>query len=97
MKALSRINQLSGRVLTLAAPWPWSREETPNSAEAVAKMVRERWGSRYPWELPTEITRVYDSSAARDALDWEPVWTFERVVQELETGRIESDAFRGLF
>ena len=31
VKGLLRIDELNGRILTLCAPWPWSRENTPKT------------------------------------------------------------------
>ena len=31
VKGLLRIDELNGRILTLCAPWPWSREDTPDT------------------------------------------------------------------
>ena len=60
VKALCRVvaGELNGRVLTLCAPFPFSRQETPSSAITVAEMARKRWGDRFRWPMPDKITRV---------------------------------------
>ena len=84
VKALARVNALRGKTYTLAAQWPFTREETSTDGYEVARMVQKRWGHRYKWKFPSVISRVYDSSAAREALEWTPLWDFERAVALLE-------------
>ena len=88
VKGLLLIEKLNGKVLTLAAPWPWSREETPGVAAEVAQLARERF-SDYRWPLPKTITRVYDSTAARKELEWKPKWCFDRIVDEFDSDNVQ--------
>ena len=94
--------RLNGAVLTLSAPWPWTKEETPlASADAVGAMARARWGDAFAqsagdWQLPSRVTRVYDSRAAMRALDWRPRWTFEAALARLARGD-EATVRDGLF
>ena len=39
LKALARVQVLRGRTLTLAAPWPFPREDTSPDAKEVARLV----------------------------------------------------------
>merc|ERR550525_1307980 len=80
LRALARIRQLQGALLTLAGPWPLGREALggsdavlapgrPTAFEA-ASLLRttyphaEQIFARHGWQLPSAITRIYDCSAA---------------------------------
>jgi UDP-glucose 4-epimerase len=45
--------------------------------------------------LPDRITRIYDSSATCNDLEWKPLWTFETVIEKLSRG--DEDALLGLY
>ena len=96
---------LSGRVLTLAAPWParllgGADVNSTRSAEAVAEAVAEAFGrdalaGTPGWSLPASVDRVYDSSNAVTALGWRPQYTFERVLERLRAG--DEVVLKGLY
>lgn len=90
LRALSRCRDstVRGMVLTLSAPWPWSRAETPTTATDVLKFVhRERpelskLYSELGWSL-LPFGRVYDSSQAMKVLGWHPAVTFDTMLTVL--------------
>lgn len=41
---------------------------------------------RLGYRMFPSLGRVYDNSRARDALGWEPQWSFERILDQLERG-----------
>ena len=96
LRALARIRNVRGLVLTLAAPWPLKRpDDAPGetkktlSAIGAAGALRERFPhaarlfSRHGWSLPDAVTRVYDADAAVLALGWRPRVTFEALLEAM--------------
>jgi len=88
LRALTRAREPSvrGQVLTLSAPFPWTKEETPDTSEDFFKLLlskRPALAKTYAalgWSMPCEITRVYDSSLAVALLDWSPKVTFDSLL-----------------
>ena len=105
LRALARVRRLRGAVLTLAPPWPL--ECVPSGVSFSAADAGAQLRARHPhaerlyawhgWRLPKAITRVYDCTAAVEALDWQPHLTFEAVLRLMEDAsrpddRVDADA-----
>ena len=99
LRALARVRALRGRCLTICAPTPLDALEAKAglSAAAAATRVREKrpvaeaiFAAR-GWRLADVITRVYDPSAAMDALSWRPRVTFDSVLRVLAAGGAEEE------
>ena len=91
LRALARVHSLRGRVLTLAAPWPLIGVDALSATSAVqaaAELHLQRPGAAahfaaHGWALPDMISRVYDSTVAQHALDWQPHVTFDTLLHTL--------------
>lgn len=94
--SLSRKPSPNFLLLTLAAPWPWDRkdQECIGSSVELANWVKIqrpeacRVYQELGWSMPREISRLYDSTLARETLGWNPIWSFDSFVRALE-GREE--------
>ena len=110
VRAALRAPALHGRVLTLSAPWParlsasgWTVDRLRAGARAadVAAGVAEVFGrdafaaAGPGWALPAAVSRVYDASAAMEALDWRPEYTFGKVLERIRRG--DPVALQGLY
>jgi UDP-glucose 4-epimerase len=77
-------------VLTLSAPFPFARADTPTeSAAFLSFLLAQRPGlpdlyTKLGWVLPDDLGRVYDSSLAVELLEWRPHLTFDRLIAVLE-------------
>ncbi|MBL8329443.1 MAG: NAD(P)-dependent oxidoreductase [Rubrivivax sp.] len=86
----------------VSAPTPFTqadRAELRRDAPAVLDRRVPGWRDAYAslgWYLPTDISRVYDSSLAREVLGWEPKHRFDSVLQRAlaRQGDIRSDLAR---
>ena len=82
-------------MLTLCAPTPLVRGLAPRAA---APLVRATWPraeelfARRGWRLADAITRVYDPSAAMDALAWRPRVMFAPVLRALDGDVVDEAA-----
>merc|ERR1711907_635618 len=80
---------LVGCTLTIVAPWPRHREQTPADAFSAAKLLRQKRPDasvvhqELGWTLPASITRVYDCSTACEVLNWKPRLTFDTLIAAL--------------
>ena len=92
LRALTRARDelVSGKVVTLSAPFPFTRAETPTTSTAFLSFLLERRPglsdlySRLGWLLPKDLGRVYDSSLAVELLEWQPAVTFDILVAVLQ-------------
>ena len=92
LRALARAREpaIMGRVLTLSAPFPFARSDTPTASGAFLAFLKEqRPGlsgvyAKESWSLPTDLGRVYDSTLAVQLLDWKPLVTFDTLIAALE-------------
>ena len=99
LRALARVRALRGRCLTICAPTPLDALEAKAglSAAAAATRVREKRPAAEAifaargWRLADVITRIYDPSAAMDALSWRPRVTFDSVLRVLAAGGAEEE------
>merc|ERR1712228_729662 len=96
LRAVVRAQRLRGSLFTLAAPVPWAREQTPSGSADFAKFVSEKLPhmrqifESQGWKPPEAISRVYDSSSTVAALDWQPRWTFAKLVSILEDKDVDN-------
>ena len=75
---------------TAASNRPPPRHST--AAELRARYPRaERLFARHGWLLPERVTRVYDTSAAVEALGWRPRVTFEALLHVMEEAEAEEE------
>jgi nucleoside-diphosphate-sugar epimerase len=86
----ARTEPIKGKVVTLSAPFPFARVDTPTKTAAFADFLLQRrpgladiYGS-LGWSLPTDLGRVYDSSLAMELLQWQPLVDFDKLVEALQ-------------
>jgi nucleoside-diphosphate-sugar epimerase len=100
LRALTRAREpsLKGRVLTLSAPFPFAREDTPTETagflsflQAQRPELSDLYG-KLGWSLPDDLGRVYDSSLAVELLEWRPAVTFDQLVAALAGGEAGEEA-----
>lgn len=92
LRALTRAREpsLKGKVLTLSAPFPFARADTPTESASFSSFLqaqRPELAAAYTkigWSLPSDIGRVYDSSRAVELLEWQSLVTFDKVVAVLQ-------------
>lgn len=76
----------------IAATTPFRREDVERLAKDAPGIIEERCPGLFRafakrgWPLPQTIDRVYDNSAARLALDWDPVHGYEAVLAAADAG-----------
>eukprot|EP00929_Paragymnodinium_shiwhaense_P021022 TRINITY_DN13825_c0_g1_i3.p1 TRINITY_DN13825_c0_g1~~TRINITY_DN13825_c0_g1_i3.p1 ORF type:complete len:343 (-),score=47.06 TRINITY_DN13825_c0_g1_i3:360-1388(-) len=82
--AAAKVASVDKRVFILTPPSPCPKE-TAVTSEHIREAVPNAQSAfdAVNWQLPTFVDRIYDGSAAREALDWQPKWTFEYVVERL--------------
>jgi nucleoside-diphosphate-sugar epimerase len=78
------------RMFIVSGVTPFQREDCGSLKQTPGSVLRERcpeicatFKSR-GWSLPDSIDRVYDSSRAQEALEWNPAFGFEEVVNLLD-------------
>eukprot|EP01050_Picozoa_sp_SAG11_P002054 SAG11_NODE_99_length_16913_cov_41.552813_14_plen_269_part_00 len=86
----ARAKPVQGKVVTLSAPFPFARADTPTTTTAFADFLLQRRPglsdlyASLGWSLPTDFGRVYDSSRAMELLEWQPLVDFEKLVEALQ-------------
>lgn len=82
-----------GRFIATATT-PFTRDDAAELATDAAAVIARRCGpatadvfAAQQWRFPSSIDRVYDNTAAREALDWSPTFTFDRAVDLLAAGQ----------
>lgn len=92
--ALRRAPDLGFARVIATATTPFTRDDARELATDAAAVIARRahpatadvFAAR-GWRLPTTIDRVYDNTAAREALDWHPTFTFDHAVEHLAEGQ----------
>ncbi len=88
----ARAEAIKGKVMTLSAPFPFARADTPTRTAAFAEfLLAQRPGlsdlyDSLGWSLPTDLGRVYDCSLAVELLEWQPLVDFDKLVEILQGG-----------
>ncbi|AWW75841.1 epimerase [Erythrobacter sp. KY5] len=74
---------------------PFGKEDCNDLAASAADVIRERvpdlaraFDAR-GWSLPDSVDRVYDATAAREALGWKQRWGWEEVLAQWDRDSIE--------
>ncbi len=94
LRALTRASDpaIIGKVLTLSAPFPFTRSEMPTESAEFAGFLQEHrpdlWGlyKKLGWSMPFSLRRVYDTKLAVQLLDWRPLVTFDFLMEALSGG-----------
>lgn len=95
--ALDRARAIGFGRYIVSATTPFTPADLPalrDNAGDVMKRLFPEAAALYAardWALPDEIDRVYVNARARDQLDWQPEYDFDRVLESLEAG---ADDFR---
>jgi len=78
------------RMFIVSGATPFQRVDCKSLKQSPVSVLRERCPSicatfeSRGWALPEHIDRVYDSSRAQQILEWNPVFGFEEVVNQLD-------------
>lgn len=91
--AVRRAPDLGFARFIATATTPFTRDDAAELATDAGAVIARRCGPATPdvfatkgWRVPTSIERVYDNTAAREALDWHPTFTFDHAVDLLASG-----------
>lgn len=96
LRALTRASEpaIIGKVLTLSAPFPFTRSETPTESAEFAGFLKEHRPDllglykKLGWSMPFHLGRVYDAKLAVQLLDWRPLITFDLLIEALSGGDV---------
>ncbi|MBK6916967.1 MAG: NAD(P)-dependent oxidoreductase [Deltaproteobacteria bacterium] len=90
--ALDRADAIGGRRYIISATTPFVPADAPRLALDAAAVIRERFPDAAAiyaargWQLPATLDRVYDNTAARRELGWQPRFDFRHVLDRVRAG-----------
>ena len=92
ISALQRVNSLGFVRLLVSATTPFKRRDAAELRTDALSVVQRYYPGqpliyeRLGWTMFPSIDRVYDNSRARELLDWEPIYDYQRILESAAEG-----------